>query len=133
MMSGRVAVSVITCVPAPGISNVIVSGPGLAFASIMACRKEPMPLSFVLTTTMGASGARVFIVHFASADLKGRSLRAALACAGRCISNVLSIENNPIKKSMNAIKVRSDLRIEAVEAGALFIGFLRRKLLMQFQ
>ena len=36
---------------APGILNVIVSGPCRPFASSIACRNDPAPLSFVLVTT----------------------------------------------------------------------------------
>ena len=35
---------------AAGIENVIVSGPGVVFASMMACRRDPGPASLVFTT-----------------------------------------------------------------------------------
>ena len=46
-----------TCGPAPGILKVIVSGPGLLFASAIACRREPEPLSFVLVTVKALAEA----------------------------------------------------------------------------
>jgi hypothetical protein len=44
--------SAIVCVPVPGMLNSIPSRPGLPFASRIACRSDPAPLSFVFVTTM---------------------------------------------------------------------------------
>src|SRR5262245_56847890 len=52
---GSPPLGLMVCTPAPGILNVMVSGPTLATASRMACRKEAAPLSFVLVTTRGAA------------------------------------------------------------------------------
>ena len=38
----------------------ILSGPGLALASRMACRREPAPLSFVFVTVNAATEAEAF-------------------------------------------------------------------------
>src|SRR4051794_14170007 len=52
VMSGSAVVSVIVWTPVPGILKTIVSVPALAFASKMAWRKLPAPLSFVFATVM---------------------------------------------------------------------------------
>src|SRR5437870_11884086 len=46
--------SEIVCVPAPGIAKLIESGPGVAFASRIAWRRLPGPLSAALVTTNDA-------------------------------------------------------------------------------
>ena len=50
--------------PVPGIANVMVSGPACAFASRIACRNEPAPLSLVVVTTnvVGPTVATVVVV-----------------------------------------------------------------------
>src|SRR5437764_11422502 len=50
-MGGNSPTGWIVWTPDPGMSNVIVSGPWLALAFRIACRKEPGPLSSVLVTT----------------------------------------------------------------------------------
>src|SRR5215468_3678732 len=49
-MFGRFDPSVIVWMPVPGMLNAIMSAPGFALASRIACRREPGPLSLVLVT-----------------------------------------------------------------------------------
>ena len=49
---GRAEAGLIVCTPAPEMSNVIVSRPGLALALRIACRSEPGPLSLVFVTVV---------------------------------------------------------------------------------
>src|SRR5216117_2826843 len=49
-MGAKTDAGAIVCTPAPGMLNVIVSAPGFALASRIACRSEPAPLSLVLVT-----------------------------------------------------------------------------------
>src|SRR5579883_3403275 len=60
-MVGNWLKGAMTWTPAPGISNVIVSRPGLALASRIACRNESGPESFVFLTTkvVGVPGVSV--------------------------------------------------------------------------
>src|SRR5690349_6255691 len=55
---GRTDAGVIICTPPPAIAKTIVSAPGLAFASRIACRSEPPPVSFVFVTVKGDATAR---------------------------------------------------------------------------
>ena len=52
---GSAEATVIVCGPAPAMLNEIVSVPPIAFASMIACRNEPAPLSAVLVTVNVAS------------------------------------------------------------------------------
>src|SRR3954454_7285353 len=61
VISGRAAVAgLIVCTPEPGIANVMVSRPGLAFAFVIACRSDPIPASFVLVTVKGLTMVTAF-------------------------------------------------------------------------
>ena len=57
VMAGSGDANVMVCAPESGISNVMVSAPGLAFASRMACRRDPTPSSSMLVTTKLAAFA----------------------------------------------------------------------------
>src|SRR5688572_15886513 len=45
----------ITCGPSPAMAKAMVSGPGLALASSMACCREPTPVTLVLLTAKVAA------------------------------------------------------------------------------
>src|SRR5437773_6288123 len=47
---GRKNASIIVCTPAPGMLKTIVSAPGLALASRIACLSDPAPMVLVLVT-----------------------------------------------------------------------------------
>ena len=47
---GRAESGDMVCTPEPGMLKVIVSVPVISFASSIACRNNPTPLSFVLVT-----------------------------------------------------------------------------------
>ena len=49
-MVGRADWGWIVWTPLPTIENAIVSAPGLALASVIACRKDPAPASAVVVT-----------------------------------------------------------------------------------
>src|SRR5690349_4654953 len=70
-MSGSVDASVIVCTPAPGTLNAIVSGPGAAFALVIAWRRLPAPASLVLTTVNVAA----WVQHPAARSRKPRAAR----------------------------------------------------------
>src|SRR6266851_1378689 len=50
LIAGNCEASVISCAPEP-ILKLMTSAPAFAFASSIACRNEPDPLSFVFVTT----------------------------------------------------------------------------------
>src|SRR5262245_59699518 len=54
---GSHVVRKIVCTPGPGMLNVIVSAPGAASASMIACRSDPAPES-VVVVTMKVAAAR---------------------------------------------------------------------------
>src|SRR4051794_11212793 len=61
MIFGRAAVAgLIVFTPEPGIANVMVSRPGLVFALTIACRSEPIPVSFVFVTVKGLAMVTAF-------------------------------------------------------------------------
>jgi hypothetical protein len=57
VIEGRKDVGLIVFTPPPGMLKVIVSRPGLAFASVMAWRSDPGPLSLVFVTVKVAARA----------------------------------------------------------------------------
>lgn len=68
----------IVCTPEPGMLKLMVSAPGLAFASRIACRKVPGPLLAVLVTVKVAPKAADWAIHIrvqqiAIFDFIGRS------------------------------------------------------------
>src|SRR5689334_19946870 len=58
VIGGSADVGAIVWTPAAGIANAIVCGPGLPFASRIACRSDPRPESEVVVTVKTAAEAR---------------------------------------------------------------------------
>src|SRR5215471_19712825 len=65
----------IECTPLPGMLKAIVSAPAFELAFRIACRNEPLPLSFVFVTTKVAAGA-------SAAEVKAKT-RATKHLAGK--------------------------------------------------
>src|SRR4029079_16310377 len=91
MMTGSVIVGsavagLMVCTPLPGMLKQSVSNPALAFASRIACRSEPAPLSFVLVTA-----------QVATAGTTVKTTELILTCHCRPAGSVgrLSVSNAP--------------------------------------
>src|SRR5512142_1800536 len=67
LIVGRAVGTLIVWTPAPGMLNEIVSSPACALASRIACRSDPAPESFVLTTVNVSAAAAAAIARIAEA------------------------------------------------------------------
>jgi len=121
-MVGRGDVRLMICKPGPGMSNRIVSVSGLALASIIACRKELIPLSFVLLTVKVAPTDGLAAASRRGTAEEGRRLSVAPADSTSDGMVIPTAEHSATRRKMLTIKIKADRECEVTDPTMLFMS-----------